>query len=253
MASDYAAKRRPGLTNEPFGASRRTGGVLFVVHRHRARREHFDLRFEVDGALWSWAVPKGPSADPAVKRLAVRTEDHPLDYGFFEGVIPEGQYGAGPSIVWDRGSHRQLIDPKEGFEQGKLLFELAGQKLRGRWTLVRTKQGWLLIKERDGEAVTGGIDWPEDSILSGMTCDELALPARKVDGVLDAIKAAGAKRGTLPASPTPMLCEVGKPFEHPDWLFEIKYDGYRLMAERQGQRLRLLSRQGNDLSANFPG
>lgn len=252
MSKDYLAKRRPGATNEPFGASRRTGGVLFVVHRHHARREHFDLRFEVEGELWSWAVPKGPHADPAVKRLAVRTENHPLDYGFFEGVIPEGQYGAGPSIIWDRGSHHQLIDPQQGLKDGKLLFELAGHKLRGRWTLVRTKQDWLLIKERDAEAVVGGRDWPDDSILSGLTCAQLAAPQEKVTPLLAAIAANGGERRALIAQPKPMLCEVGQAFDDPDWLFEIKYDGYRVLAERRDGRVRLLSRQGNDLSANFP-
>lgn len=251
-SKDYLGKRTPGATPEPFTSARRTGGVLFVVHRHAARRDHYDLRLEVDGALWSWAVPKGPCDDPAVKRLAVRTEDHPLDYGFFEGVIPEGHYGAGPSIAWDRGSHRMLVDPAEGIERGKLLFELAGHKLRGRWTLVRTRQDWLLIKERDAHAVDGGSDWPQDSILSGLTCEQLADPSLKIEPLLAEIERDGAERAAPPARPRPMLCEVGEPFDDPDWLFEIKYDGYRLLADKREGAVRLLSRGGNDLAANFP-
>ena len=135
---------------------------MFVVQQHRARALHFDLRLELDGVLKSWAVPKGPSADPADKRFARLVEDHPVEYADFEGRIPEGNYGAGWVIVWDRGTYRGIDDVRRGLEEGKLLFELHGFKLHGRWTLVRMKrtEDWLLIKERDGFARQDGEDFP---------------------------------------------------------------------------------------------
>ena len=154
----YRAKRALERTPEPpapAGVSTPAGGGLFVVHKHAARNLHFDLRLEMDGVLRSWAVPKGPSYDTADKRLAVLVEDHPLEYGDFEGMIPEGNYGAGAVIVWDRGRWEPVEDPIAGLEKGKLLFELHGVKLRGRWTLVKIKKSekeWLLIKERDAYA-----------------------------------------------------------------------------------------------------
>ena len=141
----------------------------FVVQQHAARRTHYDFRLEQAGTLKSWAVPKGPSPNPADKRLAVHVEDHPIEYAGFEGVIPPGNYGAGAVIVWDRGVWVPLNDFDEGFAKGKLLFELRGYKLRGRWTLVKTRRGkneWLLIKERDGYAnERSTVDYPADSIL----------------------------------------------------------------------------------------
>src|SRR6266850_6843900 len=139
--SAYRAKRSPDRTPEPFGPVGSAGGRLFVVHKHAARRLHWDLRLEMDGVLRSWAVPKGPSYDQRDKRLAVFVEDHPLEYGDFEGMIPEGNYGAGAVIVWDRGTWTPLEDPIEGLKKGKLLFTLQGNKLHGRWTLVKIKKG----------------------------------------------------------------------------------------------------------------
>jgi bifunctional non-homologous end joining protein LigD len=133
----YRAKRSAGRTPEPFD-SRAARPGLFVVQQHGARRLHYDFRLEWGGVLLSWAVPKGPSLDPAEKRLAVHVEDHPVDYADFEGVIPEGNYGAGAVILWDRGRWTPVEDPDEGLDSGKLLFDLAGYKLRGRFTLVRT-------------------------------------------------------------------------------------------------------------------
>src|ERR671932_2518299 len=133
--STYRAKRSPDRTTEPFGPVSPVIGGLFVVHKHAARRLHYDLRLEMEGVLRSWAVPKGPSFNPADKRLAVLVEDHPLEYGDFEGLIPEGNYGAGAVIIWDRGRWVPLEDPVAGLEKGKLLFELQGIKLRGVWTL----------------------------------------------------------------------------------------------------------------------
>ena len=148
----YREKRSASRTPEPFGGRVVAGGSIFVVQKHAARNLHWDLRLELDGVLLSWAIPKGPSPNQADKRLAMQTEDHPLEYAEFEGVIPEGEYGAGAMIVWDRGVWVPLEDAKEGLEKGKLLFELRGHKLLGNWTLVKTRQApnsWLLIKERD--------------------------------------------------------------------------------------------------------
>src|SRR5712691_5331913 len=176
--SAYRAKRSLDRTPEPGArpaAPALKAGGLFIVHMHAATRLHWDLRLEMEGVLKSWAVPKGPSANPADKRLAVHVEDHPLEYGDFEGIIPEGNYGAGAVIVWDRGVWVPLEDPFEGLKKGKLLFDLKGYKLRGRWTLVKIKKGvkeWLLIKERDGSVSTDGA-FPDESVLSGMTVEEL--------------------------------------------------------------------------------
>ncbi len=132
----YRAKRSADRTREPFAGGASATGKLFVVQQHAARRVHYDLRLEMNGVLVSWAVPKGPSPNPQDKRLAVHTEDHPVEYGDFEGTIPEGNYGAGAVILWDRGLWIPLEDPADGMEKGKLLFELRGYKLRGKWTLV---------------------------------------------------------------------------------------------------------------------
>src|SRR5215208_5337941 len=173
--SAYRAKRSLERTPEPAGAVTRNDGRLFVVHEHAARRLHWDLRLEMEGVLRSWAVPKGPSYDTADKRLAVLVEDHPLEYGDFEGMIPDGNYGAGAVIVWDRGQWVPVDDPAEGLAKGKLLFELRGYKLHGMWTLVKLKKGekdWLLIKERDEWASAERIRQPE-SVLSGLTVEDL--------------------------------------------------------------------------------
>src|SRR5213594_2870990 len=165
----YRAKRSADRTPEPSGSVAAAPGRRFIVHQHAATRLHFDLRLELDGVLKSWAVPKGPSRNPADKRLAVHVEDHPVEYGDFEGKIPEGNYGAGAVIVWDRGAWVPLEDPAEGLRKGKLLFELKGYKLKGVWTLVKIKRGqkeWLLIKERDAWASTERVPQNE-SVLSG--------------------------------------------------------------------------------------
>src|SRR5471030_2874574 len=167
----YRAKRSQDATTEPMGSISTTPGRLFVVHKHDASHMHFDLRIEMDGVLRSWAVPKGPSYDQNDKRLAVKVEDHPIEYGDFEGVIPAGNYGAGGIIVWDRGEWIALEDWREGLVKGKLLFEFHGYKLHGKWTLVKIKKSerdWLLIKERDAWMRSPGTDFPEESVLSGL-------------------------------------------------------------------------------------
>src|SRR4029079_11720999 len=181
----YRAKRDPGRTPEPFGEAVDSQGPLrFVVQQHAARRLHWDLRLEWEGVLLSWAVPKGPSFDTKDKQLAVQTEDHPLEYADFEGLIPKGEYGGGAMIVWDHGRWTRLEDPSAGLEKGKLLFDLHGYKLRGRWTLVKmkkTQRDWLLIKERDEWAQEGGRDVPSESVFSGLTVEELASASERAE------------------------------------------------------------------------
>ena len=177
--SEYRGKRRFSRSPEPKGRTQRTKGHLFVIQQHSASRLHFDLRLELGGTLKSWAVPKGLCFDPAEKRLAVHVEDHPIEYADFEGVIPEGSYGAGPSIVWDAGRF-QLLKPEPASEQiarGKLEFELFGYKLKGRWTLARMSgkdRDWLLLKKSDEYAgETEPTERYPESVLSGLTIEEL--------------------------------------------------------------------------------
>ena len=255
----YRAKRSLDRTPEPGArpaAPAPKAGGLFIVHMHAATRLHWDLRLEMEGVLKSWAVPKGPSANRADKRLAVHVEDHPLEYGDFEGIIPEGNYGAGAVIVWDRGVWVPLEDPFEGLKKGKLLFELKGYKLRGKWTLVKLKKGvkeWLLIKERDEYAVTEGA-FPDESVLSGMTVEELreakdrAAPLRK-----ELAKLGAPQRAVRVEDTELMLAETREqPFSKAGWLFELKLDGYRLRAAREEGEAKLVSRNGHDLTPAFP-
>ena len=258
----YREKRQADRTPEPAGDlefSTAAGGALrFVVQQHDARRMHWDLRLEVDGVLWSWAVPHGPSRDPAEKRLAVRTEDHPLEYADFEEVIPEGNYGAGAMIVWDQGTYVPLLPMDEGLGKGKLLFELRGHKLRGAWTLVKLRKAeedaWLLIKERDAMAAAGPDAFPADSVLSGLTVEELAAGGDPAEPIREELTRLNARRSVLdPRSTQLMLAETAEaPFSRSGWLFEFKYDGYRALAFREDDDVRLYSRNGNDLSASFP-
>ncbi|HLF10017.1 MAG TPA: DNA polymerase ligase N-terminal domain-containing protein, partial [Gammaproteobacteria bacterium] len=198
----YRAKRKADRTPEPFGTSR-VGGQRFVVQHHAARARHYDFRLELDGVLKSWAVPKGPSPNPSDKRLAVHVEDHPVEYASFEGLIPAGNYGAGAVIVWDRGRWVALNDPGEGLRTGKLLFELRGYKMRGKWTLVKTRRGknqWLLIKERDVYADERSTeDYPADSVLSGRTVDQLGAGEDRAAPLVARLKKLGARQHTLAA------------------------------------------------------
>jgi bifunctional non-homologous end joining protein LigD len=257
LLSAYRAKRSPDRTPEPFGGFESGPGKLFVVHKHAARRLHFDLRLEMEGVLRSWAVPRGPSYDTHEKRLAVLVEDHPLEYGDFEGKIPEGNYGAGAVIVWDRGEWVPIEDPLEGLKKGKLLFDLKGYKLRGRWTLVKIKKSqkdWLLIKERDQWAATDPPPFPEESVLSGLTVEELSAghtPAARIREELDRLKV--PSRRVDPAKVELMLAEPrDEPFSKAGWVFEPKLDGYRVLATHDGGAAALRSRNGNDLTASFP-
>src|ERR1700722_11288916 len=229
--STYRAKRSPDTSPEPMGSVSPVPGRLFVVHKHAARQLHFDLRLEMDGVLRSWAVPKGFSYDQNDKRLAVKVEDHPLEYGDFEGVIPEGNYGAGGVIVWDRGEWIALEDWREGLVKGKLLFEFRGYKLHGKWTLVKIKKSerdWLLIKERDAWTRSPGTDFPEESVLSGLTVEQVKEGRTPAGALRSALEQTHAARHHVdPKSVTATLAEPAeKAFTRDGWLFELKLDGY---------------------------
>jgi len=270
----YRRKRDFAKTPEPAGrfSARRTRGLRFVVHKHAARNLHYDFRLELDGALASWAVPKGPSLDPADKRLAVHVEDHPLDYADFEGVIPERQYGAGSVVVWDSGTWIPDGDPRRGYREGHLEFALAGKKLRGRWALVRMKgrdapkEPWLLIKERDDEARPGHgadlLDEAPESVRSHRTVEDVAAgrkPARPRATAArakarrnDAVPTPG-RLAALPARLEPELATlVATPPAGGDWLYEIKFDGYRILARIDAKGVRLYSRNAIDWTDRFP-
>ena len=179
----YKAKRDFSKTPEPGPKRGKAKGNSFVIQKHAARRTHFDFRLEHDGVLKSWAVTRGPSLDPSEKRLAVRTEDHPLEYGGFEGVIPKGEYGGGPVMIWDEGSWEPIGDPDEGLAKGDLKFRLHGHRLNGDWVLVRMKkdrtggkrENWLLIKKRDDYAGEGSepTEIHRTSVKSGRTMDQI--------------------------------------------------------------------------------
>jgi bifunctional non-homologous end joining protein LigD len=255
--SAYRAKRSADTSPEPVGTVSVVPGRLFVVHKHAARQLHFDLRLEMDGVLRSWAVPKGPSYDMNDKRLAVKVEDHPIEYGDFEGVIPAGNYGAGGIIVWDRGEWVPLEDWKEGLAKGKLLFELRGHKLHGKWTLVKIKKSerdWLLIKERDAWVKVPGDEFVETSVLSGLTVEEVKEGRGPGSKLRSAIEAAGAKAARVdPRSIEVMLAEPADyAFTRDGWIFELKLDGYRLIAGKSAGEALLMTRNGNDYTAVFP-
>jgi bifunctional non-homologous end joining protein LigD len=266
----YRAKRDFARTSEPKGkparASEKSRGA-YVVQKHRARRLHFDFRLELDGVLKSWAVTKGPSFDPSEKRLAVRTEDHPLEYGSFEGNIPQGEYGGGAVMIWDRGTWIPQNDPKRGLETGHLKFELDGERLKGGFALVRlpprgkqARENWLLVKEKDGYA-DASIDpmreWTK-SVVSGRTFDEIAAgndvwsskskaPKRQPRGRAKGVLA-------LPRFRPPQLATLAiEPPDGPDWLHEIKFDGYRVIAATAGGKSRLYTRSGLDWTSRFGG
>jgi bifunctional non-homologous end joining protein LigD len=275
----YREKRSGDRTPEPFGGEATTASPdgtaepsaapagpdwarprLFCVQKHAARRLHYDFRLEIGGVLRSWAVPRGPSLDPNEKRMAVEVEDHPVEYADFEGVIPEGNYGAGEVIVWDRGLWVALENPEETLSKGKLTFELRGYKLRGAWHLFRTKakgkgpaKEWMLVKRGDGWAsATRAL--PQESIYSGLTLEEMRAGSQRAAGVRAELERLGAPRQEVRASAVElMLAETAeKAFTDPAWLFELKYDGFRALAEREGGAARLVYRRGSDATATYP-
>jgi bifunctional non-homologous end joining protein LigD len=258
----YKSKRNFSITSEPAeGGQEGKNGLSFVIQKHWASRLHYDFRLELDGTMKSWAVPKGPSYDTRDKRMAVHVEDHPISYNEFEGTIPEKQYGAGKVIIWDKGTWEPLDDPLKGYEKGSLKFEMHGHKMHGKWALVRIKgkgdekqEPWLLIKEKDDFARPA----EEFSVIDEMpdSVRELALPAdaRKKAAPKAAPKAkrgampAQAAKAALPAELAPELATlVDKPPSTPaDWIFEVKFDGYRMLARIEGASVRLVTRNGND-------
>ncbi|GEP61095.1 DNA ligase D [Reyranella soli] len=289
----YRAKRDFTHTDEPSGkaAVASSKELRFVIQRHDATRLHYDFRLELDGVFLSWAVTKGPSLDPAVKRLAVQTEDHPLDYGDFEGTIPEGQYGGGTVQLWDRGYWRPIGDPREGLKKGDLKFVLEGERLHGSWVLVRMKwdrkggsgkkTNWLLIKHRDEAAREGDedavLEENETSVASGRTLDEIAIgkgraptpfmtgKRRAAGAVWQSSKKGGGDEATLAESkakprkvskmPTfiePQLCKlVERAPAQAGWAHEVKFDGYRLQLRVEDGKARLRTRKGLDWTQKF--
>jgi bifunctional non-homologous end joining protein LigD len=270
----YRSKRKAGRTPEPFGSS--SGGKggqgakggkggkagsssIFVVQLHQARRRHYDFRLQIGDVLVSWAVPKGPSMDPGQKRIAIHVEDHPLDYADFEGIIPADNYGAGPVIVWDRGRVEFIEGDKHGLEHGKLLFELYGYKLRGRFTLVQTKKNreptseWLLIKKSDGFANADAL-LSDASIDSGLVVEELEGIEERIEERRAILESEGLRRHRLnEKNIKPMLCEpIESAFSDSEWFFELKYDGYRLIAGRDEDSTFLRYRRGPDATKLYP-
>jgi bifunctional non-homologous end joining protein LigD len=250
----YREKRSFDKTPEPAPSlpTQSRGPLSFCVQRHHATNLHYDFRLELDGALKSWAVPKGPSLDPADKRLAMMVEDHPLEYGGFEGVIPKNNYGAGSVMLWDRGAYEMLGDltPQEQLAKGDFKFILHGEKLKGEYAIVRMKRGkgneWLLIKKKDPFAIAGwSIDDYAVSVLSGRTQEEIAKN-------LEPPKPS-KKHADLP-NISPMLAQIGKgtPPSGPDWLYEIKWDGVRAICYVEDGRLRMITRNGNAMDRQYP-
>jgi bifunctional non-homologous end joining protein LigD len=245
----YKAKRDFSITPEPAGGGQPGRGRLaFVIQKHWARRLHYDFRLELDGTMKSWAVPKGPSYDTHDKRMAVHVEDHPISYNEFEGTIPEKQYGAGKVIIWDRGTWEPVDDPRKGYRAGKLVFQLHGHKMHGRWALVRMrgkgedKEPWLLIKEKD-EYVRPAAEF---SVVDEMPDSVKSLGAAPAT---EAAAAPAAPRvARLPAQLEPELATLvdAPPKAHEEWLFEVKYDGYRLLARIAGDDITLHTRNRND-------
>jgi bifunctional non-homologous end joining protein LigD len=263
----YKAKRNFKQTPEPAGRTepRRRGGALrFVVQKHDATRLHYDFRLELDGTLKSWAVPKGPSLRPADKRLAVMVEDHPIDYRTFEGTIPEGNYGAGTVMVWDRGIYQapgassrseseRLL--REGLQKGHLHIVLDGEKLHGEFNLIRTRRGkdWLLIKVADQFAEDRDITLEERSVATGRSLDQIAVGGGSPRRRRRSVNLADAPGAKMPRDVTPMLATlVDEPFDRDGWIFEVKWDGYRAIAEVTSDGVRLYSRNGLSMAERFP-
>lgn len=245
----YKKKRSFADTPEPKGGKSVGSQLRFVIHKHRARALHYDLRLELGGVLKSWAVPKGPSMDPAVKRLAMAVEDHPIDYKDFEGVIPKGNYGAGEVIIWDEGTYEPVDDVKgkaaqarvllKQYREGSLKVKLNGKKLAGEFALVKTKgmdeNAWLLIKHNDDYAGKSDVTKQDRSVRSGKRVDDLS------------------GQTSPPTTLSPMLATlVNEPFDDPQWEFEVKWDGYRTIAFIDGNTVELKSRNGNSFDERFP-
>ena len=260
----YKAKRNFAITPEPAEGGQEGGEALtFVIQKHWASRLHYDFRLELDGVMMSWAVPKGPSYDTHDKRMAVHVEDHPISYNDFEGTIPPKQYGAGKVIIWDKGYWKPLDDARKALAAGNLKFELTGHKMHGKWVLVRMKgkgekqEPWLLIKEKDEYARPAEefsvVDEMPDSVkalpLPGAAATVPAKAAKSAPkAVPKAAPKASAPKAELPETLTPQLATLvdAPPSSPEEWLFEIKFDGYRILTRVDGADIRLVTRNGND-------
>jgi bifunctional non-homologous end joining protein LigD len=266
---DYRRKRNFKKTAEPAGGRIRkspsTEGRIFVIQKHAARRLHYDFRLELNGVLKSWAVAKGPSYNPQDKRLAVHTEDHPMEYGDFEGIIPKGEYGGGTVLLWDRGRWFPEGDPVQAYAKGRLKFRLDGKKMKGGWALIRMggKSGeggknWLLIKERDefADEDFSVVDEAPQSVTTGRGLEEIAAEKDKVwrskSDRFDPAELAEARKGALPDWLEPELATLVEDAPTGDrWLHEIKFDGYRAIARLKTGQVKLLTRRGNDWTKKF--
>lgn len=273
---DFAATPEPGGDSATRHKRSQAHALQFCIQKHDATRLHYDFRLELDGTLKSWAVPKGPSLDPKSRRLAVHVEDHPLEYATFEGNIPKGHYGAGDVIVWDRGIWVPEGDPEEGYRKGKLKFRLEGEKLSGSWNLVRTrmdggKEQWFLIKSNDEAARPEGeydvVKALPDSVLSDRTLIPRTRGKVKSEPAPTPVKTParrrprkdaknltlnGAKEAPLPESLKPQLATLVESAPDGDWRYEIKFDGYRIMARIESGRVQLFTRNGHDWTQKMP-
>ena len=259
VLQEYRRKRDFSSTREPVGKKEPVSRHRFVVQKHDATRLHYDLRLELNGVLKSWAVPKGPSLNPGDKRLAIEVEDHPLSYRDFEGTIPKGNYGAGEVIVWDTGTYQTegAESANEQYRRGEWKFKLFGKKLKGGFVLVRMnrsekKNEWLLIKHRDEAAQE---DWDAESHSeSAISSRSLpASPSRHAARAQNQPMPEGAVRAEFPGKMPVTLAELGtKPFSDPDWAFEVKFDGVRVLVYLQGSSVKVFSRSGRDISHEFP-
>ena len=279
---DYKSKRNFDVTSEPAeGGDPNVEARSFVIQKHWASHLHYDFRLELDGTMKSWAVPKGPSFDSKDKRMAVQVEDHPISYNQFEGTIPEKQYGAGKVIIWDKGTWSPIGDPHQGYRDGNLKFELHGYKLKGKWVLVRMKgkgekkAPWLLIKEKDEftrpAAEYSVVDELPDSVAKLKTPavpkqaqaskktaqSSKSIAAKKTQPSHDASRSGPPKeaiKAALPDKLSPQLATLvdGPPTDGEDWLYEIKFDGYRIVARIDGDDIRLLTRNGHDWTEKLP-
>lgn len=264
---EYQRKRDFNATPEPAGTRRRgrpAHALQYCIQKHDASHLHYDFRLELDGTLKSWAIPKGPSLDPKVRRLAIHVEDHPLDYADFEGHIPEGHYGAGDVIVWDRGVWEPEGDPRSAYAKGKLRFRLQGEKLAGVWNLFRThlagkKEQWMLVKSDDDQARSESdysiVEAQPDSVLSERTllprrAKAQATPAKRAAS--PRTRVANAKKAELPDHLQPQLATLVDAPPVGDWRYEVKFDGYRILARIEGSDVRLFTRNGHDWSAKMP-
>jgi bifunctional non-homologous end joining protein LigD len=261
---EYRRKRDFRKTKEPppGTVTSRNKQLSYLIQKHDATRLHYDFRLELDGVLLSWAVTKGPSLDPADKRLAVRTEDHPLAYGSFEGTIPKGEYGGGTVMLWDRGTWEPKGDPHAGLKKGHLAFELHGERLKGGWDLVRMRgdgkrENWLLIKEADPEAAPGSdgafLDGLASSVTSGRSMEEIAGGAKPANRRKPHAQASATLKRLMDRYPDVQLATlVDQAPEGDQWVHEIKFDGYRLLGFVAGGTVRLRTRNGNDWTESFP-